>query len=350
MSLRGACGFDSHPRHSREGVGVEEAEEERIKGVALILVLIVVAALAGAAAARAGGISDETCPTARGEHTNTCPPGTVGTRYSIRFVEREGAGCGPGRQIFQLDSGELPAGLTLAPDGTLSGTATRAGSFRFFVEMREPEDDPQNCAGKRTQKQFTLRIRQRPWIVSRPSVPPRSEVGVPFRMTLRARGGSGGFVWTLAAGKLPLGLRLSAAGSITGTPHRAGTYRIEAKTRDTEARSLSWAGTIAVAPRLRIGTRSLPAATVGRLYTAPLTAAGGVAPKAWKVVRGRLPRGIRLASALGRLTGTPKEAGSHLVTVQVSDGLEVVHARTLRIVALDPRKPPIEKTAPAHSR
>jgi hypothetical protein len=308
----------------------------KIKRLALILGLV--AALAVASDAPAGGISDETCPTAHGEHTNTCPPGTVGEPYSLKFVEREGAGCGPGRQTFHLDSGLLPDGLTLRPDGTLSGTANRAGSFQFFVEMREPEDDPANCSGKRTQKQFTLRIRQQPWIVARPPVPPRSEVGVPFRMTLQARGGSGMFFWARAAGELPAGLRLSTAGSITGTPRRAGTYRFEAKARDTEARTLRWAATLTVAPTLRIRTHRLPAASVGRPYAAGLVAAGGVAPRVWTVARGRLPRGIRLAPASGRLIGAPKAAGSNLVTVEVSDRLGVVHAKTLRIVVVDSSK------------
>lgn len=303
------------------------------------LILALVAALAVASDAPAGGISDETCPNARGENTNTCPPGTVGTPYSIKFVEREGSGCGPGKQTFHLDSGLLPPGLTLAPDGTLSGRSLLVGSFQFYVEMREPQDDPANCAGKTTQKQFTLKIRRQPWIVPAPAVLPRSEVGVPFRMTLRARGGSGIFAWTLVAGRLPAGLRLSVDGSIMGTPRSAGTYRFEAKARDTESRSLTWAATLSVAPRLVIRSRRLPAAKVGRLYKADLIATGGVAPKRWKLVRGRMPRGIRLAPALGRLTGTPKEAGRQLVTVEVSDGLEVKRTKTFSVVVVGLRPP-----------
>jgi large repetitive protein len=309
-----------------------------IKRLALILGLVAV--LAVASDAPAGGISDETCPTARGEHTNTCPPGTVGVPYSIKFVEREGTGCGPGRQTFHLDSGLVPPGLTLEPDGTLSGTATRPGSFQFYVEMREPEDDPAHCAGKRTQKQFTLRVRPEPWIVSTPDVPPRSEVGSPFTMRLRARGGSGIFAWALAVGKLPGGIRLGRDGSISGTPRRAGTYRFEAKARDTESRSLRWAATINVAQRLRIPAQRLPAARVAQPYDAHVVTAGGVPPSVWKVTRGGLPRGIRLISSSGRLTGTPKEAGSYLVTVEVEDRLRVEHARTFRIVVLELLKPP----------
>ena len=233
----------------------------------------------------------------------------------------------------------LPPGLTLRPDGTLSGTATRAGSFQFYVEMREPDDDPATCAGKRTQKQFTLRIRQQPWIVSRPTVPPSSEVGVPFRMTLRARGGSGIFFWTVAGGKLPAGLKLGSAGTITGTPRRSGAFRFEAKARDTEARSLRWASTISVAPRVRIRAQRLPTARVAQLYGAQLASVGGAIPTVWKLARGRLPRGIRLVSSAGRLTGTPTEAGTHLVTFAVEDRLGVEHARTFRIVVLERRKP-----------
>ncbi|MBA3433570.1 MAG: putative Ig domain-containing protein [Actinobacteria bacterium] len=303
----------------------------------LALVLALVLALAVAADVLAGGISDETCPNARGENTNTCPPGTVGMPYSIRFVESEGSGCGPGRQTFHLDSGVLPPGLTLAPDGTLSGTSTLAGSFQFYVELREPADDPANCAGKRTQKQFTLKIRRQPRIVATPAVPPRSEVGVPYGITLRARGGSGIFAWALAAGKLPEGLRLRADGSITGTPRVAGTYYVEVKARDTESRSLTWATTLSVAPRLVIRTQRVPGARVGRFYSADLRAVGGVAPRVWRLTHGRLPRGLRLASALGRFTGTPEETGRHLVTVEVSDGLEVEHTKSFRIVVLGAR-------------
>jgi hypothetical protein len=304
-----------------------------VKSLAVILALGAV--LTFTPGAPAGGISDETCPNARGENTNTCPPGTVGTPYSIRFSEREGTGCGPGRQTFELDSGLLPPGLSLAPDGTLSGTLTLPGSFQFYVEMREPEDDPEHCAGKRTQKQFTLKVRRQPWIVSTPLVPPRSEMGVPFRMTLNARGGSGIFAWSLVAGKLPEGVRLGIDGSIAGTPRTVGTYRVAARARDTEARSLRWETTLSVAPRLRVRTHRLPAAKVGRLYRADLTASGGVVPKVWKLEHGRLPRGIGLASTLGLLTGTPKEAGRHLVTLEVSDGLKVKHTKTFSIVVLD---------------
>ena len=299
-----------------------------MKLVGLIAALLLVLA----PGALGGGIADEPCPNVRGENTNTCPSGTVGAAYAIKFVEREGSGCGPGRQTFHFDSGVLPPGLSLAPGGTLSGVTTVGGTYRFYVEMREPTDDPAHCAAKRTQKQFTLTVRRQPWVVSKPAIPPRSEVGVPFQMTLRARGGSGIFAWRLSTGRLPRGLQLSTDGSITGTPRRAGTFDIEAEARDTESRTERWSTTLSVSPRLRVSTRQLPHAWMGRSYRADLTVNAGVAPTVWRVAHGRLPHGVRLAPRLGRLSGTPKETGTFRVLLEVRDQLKVTIAKALRIV------------------
>ena len=105
----------------QEGLNLAYAKQTRVGRIALAIAIV--AALAGASGAQAGGIADEPCPNARGEHTNTYPSGTVGAPYSLRFVESEGSGCGPGRQTFHLDSGLLPPGLILAPDGRLEGIA-----------------------------------------------------------------------------------------------------------------------------------------------------------------------------------------------------------------------------------
>jgi Putative Ig domain len=304
----------------------------------LLFALGLVAALGVVADAPGGGISDETCPNVAGENTNTCPPGTLGAPYAIRFVEREGSGCGPGRQTFHLDSGILPPGLTLELDGRLSGTPNQPGRFQFYVQMREPDNDPEHCAGKRTEKQFTLRVRPQPFLVPASTLPPPSEVGVPFRMKLRARGGTGVFAWRLVGGRLPAGLRLHDDGSLGGTPRRAGTDKLEVRARDTEARTVTWPGTLVVAPRLFIRTRRLTTAVVGRAYSATLRADGGVAPRAWRLTRGPLPRGLHLVPAVGGLVGVPRTAGTYRVTFEVRDGLEVKSSRTIIVVVAPERR------------
>ena len=288
----------------------------------LVSIFVLVASLALAATAPGGGISDEPCLNIAGENTNTCPAGVIGAPYLLKFVEREGSGCGPGRQTFHLDSGELPPRLAVASDGTLSGVPTQAGTFQFYVEMREPQDDPVHCAGKRTQKQFTLTICSRLGIVPTPALPPRAEVRAPFRMTLSWCDGLGALTWA-AAGALPTGVTLRADGTITGVPRDAGRYRFTATAKDVRGRVSRYAGTISVARRLRIRTRQLPQATAGRKYRATLAVIGGAGLMSWTISHGRLPRGVRLDEKTGVLSGVPEKAGTHRFTVEVDDVLEV---------------------------
>ena len=291
------------------------------------VLLCLLAALMCTEVAFAGGIADEPCPNVRGEHTNTCVPGTVGAPYLVRFVETEGSGCGPGRQTFHFDSGTLPPGLSLAEDGLLSGVSTAAGTFRFYVEMREPQNDPANCAGKRTQKQFTVTVREKPWIVALPPPTRMAEVGVPLRIRLRARGGSGGFRWLSPTGSLPPGVRLSTRGWLEGTPRSAGVYGFVLVAADTEARLVRWSAKLSVAPSLALKGPTLPTAHVDRPYVGRISTVGGTSPRSWRLVNGRLPLGLVLETQAGRLAGTPRAPGRYVISIEVSDRL---NARSTR--------------------
>jgi Putative Ig domain len=300
----------------------------------LAYIVVFVASLVIAGSAPAGGIADEPCMNVAGENTHTCPTGKVGVPYVLRFVEKEGSGCGPGRQTFHFDSGELPPELTLALDGTLSGTPTQAGVFRFYVEMREPQDDPRHCAGKRTQKQFTLKICDELGVVASTPAPPRAEVGVRFRMGLSSCAGVSALAWTRSAGVLPAGVQLRADGSIAGAPREPGTYRFTVEATDVRGRVGSYRGTIFVAPRLRLGMQKLAAARVGRPYRVKLAAVGGAPPRLWTISRGRLPRGIHLERVSGVLAGRAAIAGTYRVTISVRDELRASGSRTLDLVVL----------------
>jgi hypothetical protein len=218
-----------------------------VKTRSWILLLSLLALPAVASAAPVGGIDDQPCPNVAGENTNTCPSGTVGEPYALRFVEREGSGCGPGRQTFHLDSGIAPPGLTLALDGTLSGTPVAPGQFRFYVEMREPTNQPETCAGKETQKRFTLVVR-RPVAIVSPAAPVRRVLGTAMRTTFRASGGTGRFRWSLLRGRLPRGVELSLRGSLRGEARAPGLYRFTIGVTDTEKRSATWTGSVLVLP------------------------------------------------------------------------------------------------------
>src|SRR5262249_46116228 len=73
------------------------------------------------------------CPTITVNPTTaTLPAGTTFTAYSQNLTASGGALP----YIFTVSAGTLPAGLTLATNGTLSGVPTAAGTFNFTVQAR----------------------------------------------------------------------------------------------------------------------------------------------------------------------------------------------------------------------
>ena len=66
---------------------------------------------------------------------------------------------------------------------------------------------------------------------------------------------------------------------------------------------------------LTITTSTLPAATVGKWYSATLTATGGTGPTTWSILQGRLPEGLSLHASTGTITGTPRRTWPHNVTI-----------------------------------
>jgi hypothetical protein len=61
------------------------------------------------------------------------PRGTVGTAYSHSFA----AAGGTSPYTWTVSAGELPAGLSLAADGTVSGTPTAAGTEELTVRVAD---------------------------------------------------------------------------------------------------------------------------------------------------------------------------------------------------------------------
>jgi hypothetical protein len=123
-----------------------------------------------------------------------------------------------------------------------------------------------------------------------------------------------------------------ADGSVTGTPTTPGSYPISIKLADTEGRSSTLSTTFIVADRLAIPVFKVKTAIVNRAYRQKLERTGGVAPVQWKLVRGKLPKGVTLAKKLGLLLGKPSKAGTYRVAVEATDAFGVKATANLKIV------------------
>jgi hypothetical protein len=149
---------------------------------------------------------------------------------------------------------------------------------------------------------------------------PVGAVGIPYSYSIPASGGTPPYIYMVAAGTLPAGLKLSLKGVISGIPVVGGTSSFTLQVTDSEAVP---AGTTAslnltIQGQLAVTSLSPPAGTVGVSYNTTLAAAGGILPYTWSLASGNLPPGLSLNSA-GVISGTPTANGTSSFTVQVVD-------------------------------
>ncbi|MGH7899848.1 MAG: Ig domain-containing protein, partial [Candidatus Binatia bacterium] len=207
----------------------------------------------------------------------------------------------------------------------ISGTPAGPDVKQFIVRAREPF----RRFGERT---LTLTVAA---ALQASSAVRAGEVGVRYTGAIRGAGGVRPLTWSVASGTLPAGLSLSTTtGAIGGVPRAAGRFALTFAVTDSAGQRVTVPASIRIAARLAITSTRLPQATEGEAYRAQLVARGGLGPKQWRVVRGKLPRGLRLDQTTGTLRGTPREAGTYRITVQATDRLGGKSTKTFRLTVL----------------
>lgn len=235
--------------------------------------------------------------------TSSLPTGVINTPYSVTLAATGGTGA----LTWSLQSGTLPAGLSLTTAGVLSGTPTAGGTANLTFKVT----DSTSATATRT-----LGLTVSTFGITTTSVP-NGTVGVAYSATINATGGQGSLVWEISAGALPDGLYLGD-GTIDGTPTKGGTFTFTVKVTDDANAVRTRQYTIAI-PALAVTTTSLPAGVISAPYpSTQLTAANAYGTKAWSIAAGALPGGLSLSSE-GVISGTPTAGGTANVTVKVTD-------------------------------
>ena len=256
--------------------------------------------------------------------TTSLPGGTVGTPYSQSLS----ATGGSGGYTWSVSAGSLPAGLSLAASGAISGTPTAAGTAGFTVQVMD-------SSGATTTQSLSITVAGAALTVTTTSLP-GGTVGTPYSQSLSATGGSGGYTWSVSSGSLPAGLSLAASGAISGTPTAAGTASFTAQVKDSSGATATQSLGITVAgAALTVTSTSLPGGTVGTPYSQSLSASGGSGGYTWSVSSGSLPAGLSLASS-GAISGTPTAPGTAGFTVQVKDSSNATATQSLSITVAGP--------------
>jgi hypothetical protein len=109
------------------------------------------------------------------------PSGTVGTAYTTALTTN-----GPPGAVFTLLSGALPPGLTLASNGTISGTPTQAGVYNFTAQVSVTiVNDTQTASAP-----FAITINAAPVAVTNVAVPTLGGLALALLVSLIAGAGA----------------------------------------------------------------------------------------------------------------------------------------------------------------
>jgi len=252
-------------------------------------------------------------------------PATVGVPYSVKL-----AASGGGTLTWSLASGTLPAGFTLAPDGTLAGTATADsnGPVSFAVKVTD---------GTRVDTKTLKLDVVTPLAATEPVFAP-AEIGHTLKpTTLTASGGRTPYTWAIVSAPAWLTLD-TTTNALNGTPTAAGSFPVQITVKDTYGTTATLNALLVVKAKVAVKTLKLPVTKVGKLYRATLRTVGGVSPFKWKVTSGRFPVGIRLDRIAGVLGGTPRQAGTYPLTFSVTDALGETSSVSLKLTVLPKKK------------
>ena len=245
--------------------------------------------------------------------TTSVPQAVVGDTYSSGLVATDGTAP------YTWSATGLPAGLSLATDGTLSGVPQAAGTTSFTVTVTDAH-------GRTSTAVLPLTVNP-PLSIATASFPV-GVVGDSYSSQLEGAGGVGPYTWSTTG--LPTGLSRNVLGAIYGTPSAAGTSTVAVTVTDARGKSRTASLALTVNPVLSVSTTSLPSALGDAPYAFTVAGAGGIAPYSWAATG--LPAGLSLNPTTGAISGTPTGAAtSASVTITVTDARSRTSSTTLTL-------------------
>ncbi|USJ25662.1 putative Ig domain-containing protein [Ensifer adhaerens] len=253
------------------------------------------------------------------------PGATVAEPYDQTIT----AANGTGPYSYTVISSALPAGLTLAANGRLSGTPTVDGNFNFTIEAT----DANGATGSVT---YSLAV-----AVEAPSAGAVAlTVAANSTANVISPSISGGAAASLAIASPPSRGNTSVSGlQILYTPQHgySGTDSFTYTATNATGTSTPATVTVTVSPPVLVFSPTggtLAAAVAGVSYSQSLTASAGTAPYLYQVTSGALPGGLTLDPVSGAISGRPGADGDFAFTVTATDANGATGQASYRIAVV----------------
>lgn len=254
-------------------------------------------------------------------------------------------------------SGQLPKGIKFNPaTGSFGGkpgpdAETSTFDIKLYDSFKKENKAP---VGKR----FTITIQSGPFIASEKDLLPLriltktltdGEVTSPYSTFVAATGGIPPYKWQIT-GTLPQGITFDpATGQLSGTPTVNGKWKVSFKVSDLLGKTTEGTQPVDLIikpkallrgegfPAFRIISDKLPAAVTGKLYSAFLSATGGISPYLWRI-ESPLPEGLEFDPESGEIFGTPSVSGMYNLTFSAKDSksLTTSSKTTIKFEVLPP--------------
>jgi hypothetical protein len=177
-----------------------------------------------------------------------------------------------GSPRWSLAEGKLPDGFSLSASGIIAGQSGAVGEYPLVVRAE---------SGSGTvQRALRLEIAaDKPPMISAPDFASIA-LDTYVLKELKADGGVGAKSWSLAAGALPYGLRLSSGGVLYGTPGEAGEFVFTVRVEDSNPAGSRFAER---AITLRIGPADARTLSVKKVPAKVVTVDGRLAEPFWRL-------------------------------------------------------------------
>lgn len=272
--------------------------------------------------------------------TKSLPP--VVNSSALTYDVSLGAAGGVKPYSWKLVAGALPTGLTLAANGTISGSprGQSDGVYAVTVEVKD-------SLGSRARSDFNVRLVAAGAIVFTNLVVPDGLVNVDYLTDISVRNADGSPLakpvsWSLVAGALPAGLALTVEADvalISGRPLVAGSFQFSLQIEDAKGRTDAADFVMTVHPaRFKIVALNLPS-QLRPGDTADFSVSAGPTVNAqYGLFAGGLPPGLTLGSD-GHVTGTVAEENAEGTYNFVVEARDAAGASGLGAFVLEVKQP-----------